>query len=85
MFDPKVRTNFVEDADRYGARIIKIMLLADIVAVSDEDLDWIIKGFGSLEQKAKSIFDHGASLVILTHSISVGQFDGPYMFYPYEN
>ena len=25
MFDPKVRTNFVEDADRYGARIIKIM------------------------------------------------------------
>jgi len=65
MFDPKVRTNFVEDADRYGARIIKIMSLADIVEVSDEDLDWIIKGPGSSEQKAKSILDKGASLVIL--------------------
>ena len=65
MFDPKVRTNFVEDEDRYGAWIIKIMSLADIVEVSDEDLDWIIKGPGSSEQKAKSILDKGASLVIL--------------------
>ena len=69
MFDPNVRTNFVDDADCYGARIIKIMSLADIVKVSDEDLDWIIKSSGPLEQKAKSIFDHGASLVILTQGI----------------
>ena len=66
MFDPNIRTNFVDDADRYGARIMKIMSLADIIKVSDEDLDWIIKGPGSSEQKAKSILDHGASLVILT-------------------
>ena len=66
MFDPNIRTNFVDDTDLYGARIMKIMSLADIIKVSDEDLDWIIKGPGSSEQKAKSILDHGASLVILT-------------------
>ena len=66
MLDPNVRTTFIEDTDRYRARIMKIMSLADIVKVSDEDLEWIINDPSSSEQKAKSILEIGAGLVILT-------------------
>ncbi|MBT4871603.1 MAG: carbohydrate kinase [Rhodobacteraceae bacterium] len=66
MFDPNVRTNFIDDAERYRARIMKVISFADIVKVSDEDLDWIIYGPSSSEEKAKSVLELGASLVILT-------------------
>ena len=66
MLDPNVRTTFIEDADRYRSRIMKMMSLADIVKVSDEDLEWIIKNPSSSEHKAKSILGIGAGLVILT-------------------
>ena len=39
---------------------------ADIVKISDEDLDWIAPGSGSLEEKARAFLADGVQLVIVT-------------------
>lgn len=65
MIDPNIRPDFIRDADRYRARIDAMIARADIVKVSDEDLEWL--GMGeTLEARAWDLLSRGPAMVCLT-------------------
>jgi fructokinase len=66
MIDPNIRAAFISDPDRYRARLTRMIALADIVKVSDEDLAWLDPSDRPLHDKAKRLLDQGPSLVVLT-------------------
>lgn len=66
MLDPNIRPAFIRDAAGYRARLDRMLRLADIVKVSDEDLDWLLPGGQSEAEKAASLHARGPSLVIVT-------------------
>ena len=59
MIDPNIRPGFITDEARYRARIEAMLAAADIIKVSDEDLDWLGMGIDTL-------IENGARLVCLT-------------------
>lgn len=65
MIDPNVRPTFVTDETAYRARIRRMMEMADIVKVSDEDLHWLL-GDGSIEDHAKALLASRTGLVCVT-------------------
>nr|AGI04196.1 fructokinase [alpha proteobacterium U95] len=66
MLDPNIRPGFIQDQTRYRTRLNQMIEQADIVKVSDEDLDWIIPGPESHDQKAPLLLQAGPSAVIVT-------------------
>lgn len=66
MLDPNIRAGFISDEERYRARLGRMLKAADILKVSDEDLDWIFPGEEPLEVKARGLRAGGPSLVIVT-------------------
>lgn len=66
MMDPNIRPQFVDDEAAYRARLEQMMAQADIVKVSDEDLDWIVPAQLSLNEKVNVILKKGPSIVIMT-------------------
>ncbi|MEP4032370.1 carbohydrate kinase [Roseibium polysiphoniae] len=66
MIDPNIRPGFIRDDVRYRRRLDRMLRSADIVKVSDEDLDWILPGSQSLGEKAQAILNLGASVVLVT-------------------
>lgn len=66
MLDPNIRPGFIEDAARYRARLDRLIAMADIVKVSDEDLEWIVDAPQSLATKARKLLDMGPRVVIVT-------------------
>lgn len=66
MIDPNIRPGFIRDIDRYRARLDGLIAGADIVKVSDEDLNWIHPGPEALTDKLDKIRAQGPSVVILT-------------------
>lgn len=66
MLDPNIRTGFIRDARRYRDRLDRMIAAADIVKVSDEDLEWLSAGPLSLDEKARALLAMGPKLVILT-------------------
>ncbi len=66
MLDPNIRPGFIQDQTRYRTRLNQMIEQADIVKVSDEDLDWIIPGPEGHDQKVPLLFQAGPSAVIVT-------------------
>jgi fructokinase len=65
MIDPNVRTGFVTDEPAYRARLERMIGLADIVKVSDEDMTWLL-GPGHISDRAGEILALGPKLVFVT-------------------
>lgn len=65
MIDPNVRPSFIRDEDHYRARIMRMVSLADIVKLSDEDLHWLM-GEGELADLAEDIRARGPAIVLIT-------------------
>jgi fructokinase len=59
MIDPNIRPGFITDEGGYRARIGRMLAVADIVKISDEDMDW-------LGTDAASLISGGAKLVCVT-------------------
>ncbi len=66
MLDPNIRPVMIRDGKCHRARMRELIALADIVKVSDEDLDWLVPGDEPLASKCDGIFRSGPSMVILT-------------------
>ena len=66
MLDPNIRPSFIRDIRRYRDRLDRMIVLSDIVKVSDEDLNWIYPGPQSLVEKLDFVRQAGPSIVILT-------------------
>ncbi len=65
MLDPNIRPGFIADEDRYRTRMERLLSIADIVKVSDEDLTWLL-GEGDLGALAESVRARGPALVLVT-------------------
>lgn len=65
MIDPNIRPGFIRDEAAYRARLGRMMALADIVKLSDEDLRWL-EGPGEIEPLARRLLTRGARLVLVT-------------------
>ncbi len=66
MLDPNIRPNFIRDINRYRQRLGRMIARADIVKVSDEDLNWIEPAPLSITEKVQALLDAGPAIVILT-------------------
>lgn len=66
MIDPNIRPRFIKDIERYRARLERMVAKADIVKVSDEDLNWLLPAPMSLREKVATFLEKGPSVLILT-------------------
>jgi fructokinase len=64
-FDPNVRPALINDAADARARVERLVALADVVKVSDEDLHWLHPD-RSLEESAAAWLAAGPALVVVT-------------------
>lgn len=63
--DPNIRRSFIENEDAHRARLARMIAVADIVKVSDEDLDWLADG-ASAEETVSNWLSGETSLVAIT-------------------
>lgn len=64
--DPNVRASLIHDPSAYRARIERMMALADILKLSDEDLEWLYEG-ADQEQALTEMLSHtNAEVIVLT-------------------
>lgn len=66
VLDPNIRADFISNEATYRARLGRMISLADILKVSDEDLNWIIPGPNAIDEKIAKIHAMGPKLVFLT-------------------
>ncbi|TPI29096.1 carbohydrate kinase [Mesorhizobium sp. B3-2-1] len=66
MLDPNIRPNFIPDKAKHLGRIREMMAMADIVKLSDEDLNWFGEA-GSHEDVVRNWLDRGPKLIVVTH------------------
>ena len=64
VLDPNIRTTFIEDELRYRSRLERLMAVADIIKVSDEDLDWLVPGDIKEDDKVASLGGDSCLVVI---------------------
>lgn len=65
MIDPNIRPGFIRDEAAYRARIDRMLALADVVKLSDEDLRWLM-GDGDISDLARALMAKGPDLVCIT-------------------
>ncbi len=65
MIDPNIRPGFITDQADYRARIARMIALADIVKLSDEDLVWL-EGKGETATLARGLLARGPKIVLIT-------------------
>lgn len=66
MVDANIRPDFAADAADYRRRIMAMIAAADIVKVSEADLDWLIPGPTGAEEKLATLCAQGRGLGVLT-------------------
>ncbi|WP_340241110.1 carbohydrate kinase family protein [Sulfitobacter pontiacus] len=66
MVDPNIRPLFITDAEGYRRRMAAMIRQADIVKVSDEDLNWLNPAPLTQAEKISAMLDTGPSVVIVT-------------------
>jgi fructokinase len=66
MLDPNIRRDFIPDKATHMARMRRMIAMADIVKLSDEDLDWFGEA-GSQDEAAAGWLRAGPKLVVVTH------------------
>lgn len=69
MFDPNIRPNFIVDKKSHLARMRRMIGLADIVKLSDDDLVWFGEDGAPAEVAARWL-DAGPSLIVVTAGAS---------------
>jgi fructokinase len=65
MIDPNIRPGFIQDTGACRARINRMIAVADIVKLSDEDLRWLY-GDGQPDDLARAILSKGPRVVFIT-------------------
>ncbi|MBB3769995.1 fructokinase [Angulomicrobium tetraedrale] len=65
MLDPNIRPGFIRDEAAYRARIGRLIGLAHVVKLSDEDLVWLM-GKGDMDEMARAVHAMGPHLVLVT-------------------
>ncbi|MGN6537958.1 MAG: carbohydrate kinase family protein [Mesorhizobium sp.] len=65
MLDPNIRPGFIPDRARHAERIRRMMAMADIVKLSDEDLAWFGEA-DSPEDVIRGWLERGPKLIVLT-------------------
>ena len=66
MLDPNIRPSFISDEKTYRARITRMIAVADIIKVSDEDLDWLVPGGADIAEKVIRLRQPANQLIIVT-------------------
>lgn len=66
MLDPNIRPGFITDRQKHLERIRRMVAMADIVKLSDEDLAWFGHE-GTAEDLIGRWLDDGPKLIVLTH------------------
>ncbi|PKP75268.1 MAG: carbohydrate kinase [Alphaproteobacteria bacterium HGW-Alphaproteobacteria-6] len=65
MIDPNIRPGFIADEAAYRARIARMIGMAEIVKLSDEDLSWL-EGPGEVASLAQGLLARGPKAVFVT-------------------
>ncbi|GGE43006.1 carbohydrate kinase family protein [Actibacterium pelagium] len=66
MVDPNIRPGFIADETRFRERLRQMFQITDIVKVSDEDLEWLVPGDMTDQERAEKIIQQGPQLVLVT-------------------
>lgn len=66
MVDPNIRPGLANDEAAYRSRLGRVIAAADIIKLSDEDLDWLIPGDQTPSEKMQSLMAKGPMLALLT-------------------
>ena len=66
ILDPNIRPGFITNEHRFRARLASMLRCADIVKVSDEDLNWIYPDNQPIAQKVAHLQNEGPKMVVLT-------------------
>jgi len=66
MIDPNVRPTFIKDEATYRARMADMIGLADIIKLSDEDLDWFDPKGDTADKARRMVADNDLKLLCIT-------------------
>ena len=66
VLDPNIRTNFISNDKTYRQRLQHIIDVADIIKVSNEDLDWLVGGAIPEQQQVHLLRGKNKAIVIVT-------------------
>ena len=70
MVDPNIRPSFISNETLFRNHMERVLRLADIVKVSNEDLNWFFPGSEAVDTKIAKLRKLGPALVVLTNGSS---------------